>query len=122
MHSINWDEFISVIGTDKFFDEAELPPPLGPDWNPLPPHNGTDAPDDFQFNLQREPVSDVPAPDITELPVPRATPEVIIIDDEPICIDAPHAMPLDEPDRPTGNPSPKLINIFSTSKSTYSQA
>ena len=114
LHSIDWDEFISVVGTDKFFDEAEPPPPLGPDWNPLPPHDGTDAPDDLQFDFQREPVSDAPAPAIAEPPVPHVEPEVIIIDDdEPIFIDAPPEMPPDEPDHPpdNGNPPPELINI-----------
>ena len=52
LDSVDWDDFISVIGTDKFFDEDEPPPPLGPDWNPLPSHVGTDTPDNLKFDFR----------------------------------------------------------------------
>ena len=130
LHSIDWDDFISVVGTDKFFDEDEPPPPLGLDWNPLPPHDGTDAPNDLQFDFQREPVSDAPAPAIVAPPVPRrVAPEVIIIDDDdPYFIDAPPAMPPDEPDHPPGSPPPEMVDIdvarraAVTSQRRYSKA
>ena len=34
LDSIDWDAFITTVGTDQYYDDDEPPPPLGHEWNP----------------------------------------------------------------------------------------